>query len=73
MTLHVRSTVILFDLELQRIRADTDSLASRTRTLMKFGKHPENYDHLDLRASERNLREAADKLQAIREEINARG
>ncbi len=72
MTLHIRSTVILFDLELQRIRADTEQLASRTRTLMRCQKHPDNYDMIDLRASEQNLRDAADKIKAIREEIDDR-
>ena len=72
MTLHIRSTVILFDLALQRIRNDTDQLASRARVLMQGKKYPDNYDHIDLRASERSLREAADKIRAIREEIEAR-
>ncbi len=72
MNLHTGSIVIMFDLELRRIRSDTDSLASRATTLLRLGKHPDNYDMIDLRASERSLREAADKIKAIREEIEAR-
>lgn len=72
MTLHIGSTVILFDLELQRIFNDTSSLASRTRTLLRCKKHPDNYDMIDLRRSEQNLRDAADKIKAIREEIEGR-
>jgi hypothetical protein len=72
MSLHIRSTVIMFDLELQRIRNDTESLASRTRTLMRCQKFPENYDMIDLQASEQNLRDAADKIKRIREEIEDR-
>jgi hypothetical protein len=69
MTLHIRSTVILFDLELQRIRADTDSLAARARILAQGGLFPENWDRIDIEASARNLREAADKLDMIRERL----
>lgn len=72
MTLHIASTVILFDLVLQRIRNDTDQLASRARVLMQGKKYPDNYDHIDLWASERNLREAADKIMMIRHEIESR-
>lgn len=72
MTLHINSTVILFDLVLQRIFNDTEQLASRTRVLLQGKKHPCNYDRIDLRRSEQNLRDAADRIRAIREEIEAR-
>jgi hypothetical protein len=72
MSLHIGSTVILFDLVLQRIFNDTEQLASRTRTLLQGKKYPSNYDRIDLRRSEQNLRDAADNIKAIREEIEGR-
>jgi len=72
MTLHIRSTRIIFDLNIDRVRHDCDRIASLARTLMMGKKFIENYEDFDLRRSEQNLRDAADKIKAIREEIEGR-
>ena len=64
------SDVILFELHLDRVRNDTDEIASLARTLATGQLFADNWDKYNLRASEASLREAADKLRFIREEID---
>jgi len=48
-------------------------IASLARTLAIGQLYPSNWDKYNLRVSEQNLREAADKIKLIREEIDRLG
>ncbi len=63
---------ILFDLNVDRIRNDADEVSRMARTLAREHHFPiseENWRGCDLERSARNLREAANKLDAIRERL----
>lgn len=60
------SDVIMFELHVDRIRNDSNEVASLARTLAAGNIYPENYQEFDLRQSEQNLRDAADRLSSIR-------
>jgi len=60
---------ILFDLNVDRIGNDADEVARMSR-LLSHGPHcRDNWRGCDLERSARNLREAADKLDMIRERL----
>ncbi len=63
---------ILFDLNVDRIRNDADEVSRLARTLARDHHYPiyqENWRGCDLERSARNLREAADKLDMIRDRL----
>ena len=61
---------ILFGLNVDRIRNDADEVERLARALERH-QQPcrEAYDGCDLERSARNLREAADRLDAIRDRL----
>jgi hypothetical protein len=60
---------ILFGLNVDRIRNDSDEVAWLARALARYPTSPENWRGCDLERSIRNLREAADKLDIIRDRL----
>lgn len=60
---------VLFDLNLDRIGNDAAEVSRLARSLARGPFYPENWRGCDLERSIRNLREAADKLDAIRERL----
>ena len=60
---------ILFDLAVDRINNDAEEIAWRSRALARGPHCRENWRGCDLERSARNLREAADKLDAIRDRL----
>ena len=69
MDLHVGSQWTLFDLNVDRIGNDASEVARLSRHLANGPYCRENYRGCDLERSARNLRDAADKLDAIRERL----
>ena len=69
MGLHVGSQWILFDLNVDRIGNEAAEVSRLSRHLANGPYCRENYRGCDLERSARNLREAADKLDAIRERL----
>ena len=60
---------ILYDLAVDRIKNDAEEIAWRSRALARGPHYRENWRGCDLERSARGLREAADKLDAIRERL----
>jgi hypothetical protein len=60
------SEVILFDMRIDRIRRDTEEIASLARALANVSVHADPWDRYNLKASVTNLREAANRLEEIR-------
>lgn len=60
---------VLFDLNVDRIGNDADEVARLARHLANGPHCRENYRGCDLERSARNLREAADKLDMIRDRL----
>ena len=60
---------VLFDLNLDRIGNDCAEVSRLARHLANGPHCRENWRGCDLERSARNLREAADKLDAIRERL----
>lgn len=69
MKLHTGSAWTLFDLHCDRIRNDTNDIALLSRSLARGPYCRENWNLCDLERSARNLREAADRLDGIRERL----
>ena len=69
MSLHVGSQWTLFDLNCDRIGNDAAEVSRLSRHLANGPYCRENYRGCDLERSARNLREAADNLDAIRERL----
>lgn len=64
------SNVILFECRVHRVRMDCDEIGSLARKLAENNVYPDNWDRYDLKASARELREAADKLDEVRSKLN---
>ena len=60
---------VLFGLNVDRIRNDADEVERLARALERGPHYPENWAGCDLERSARNLREAADRLDAIRDRL----
>ncbi len=60
---------ILFDLNVDRIGNDADEVARVSRALAHGPHCRENWRGCDLERSARNLRDAADKLDMIRDRL----
>ena len=60
---------VLFGLNVDRITNDADEVSRLARHLANGPHYPENWQGCDLERSARNLREAADKLDTIRERL----
>ena len=69
MSLHTGSTWILYDLHCDRIGNDAAEVSRLSRYLVNGPYCRENYRGCDLERSARNLRDAADKLDAIRDRL----
>lgn len=63
------SAWVLFDLNIDRIGNDAAEVSRLSRHLANGPYCRENYRGCDLERSARNLREAADKLDAIRDRL----
>ena len=63
------SAWILFDLNVDRIGNDADEVARLARSLERGPHCRENSRGADLERSARNLREAADRLDTIRDRL----
>ena len=63
------SAWILFDLNVDRIGNDADEVARLARSLERGPHSRENWRGCDIERSARNLREAADRLDAIRDRL----
>jgi hypothetical protein len=63
------SEVILFDMRIDRIRRDTEEIASLARALANVSVYADPWDQYNLKASVANLREAANELEKIRAKL----
>jgi hypothetical protein len=57
--------VILFDTRVERIRRDTEELASLAATLANLHTYAGPWDKYNLKASITNLRDAANRLEEV--------